>query len=325
MVMPLSAYPRVCGATKCRLLRRISQWGLSPRVRGNLSRSLSRPECEGPIPACAGQPDIAGLFLERFPAYPRVCGATRKILFIINSFVGLSPRVRGNRLRMEPIGRNPGPIPACAGQPKNLAAWASRKRAYPRVCGATTSISTCSSFRPGLSPRVRGNRSRARKTGNQIRPIPACAGQPAALLFAPSAVRAYPRVCGATQNRIGGKSHGWGLSPRVRGNRGTCRSPARGAGPIPACAGQPRLSGVCRLSERAYPRVCGATELTAPLTKCDVGLSPRVRGNRDAQLKAGLAVGPIPACAGQPNNAYRVDGVARAYPRVCGATTAPAP
>ena len=178
MVMPLSAYPRVCGATKCRLLRRISQWGLSPRVRGNLSRSLSRPECEGPIPACAGQPDIAGLFLERFPAYPRVCGATRKILFIINSFVGLSPRVRGNRLRMEPIGRNPGPIAACAGQPAAHGTHWAKSRAYPRVCGATEKSGGLGFSQAGLSPRVRGNHIDFYVLQLQAGPIPACAGQP---------------------------------------------------------------------------------------------------------------------------------------------------
>ena len=51
-----SVYPRVCGGTCKRLLRRVFCDGLSPRMRGN-PRSARRLECVGrSIPAYAGEP-----------------------------------------------------------------------------------------------------------------------------------------------------------------------------------------------------------------------------------------------------------------------------
>ena len=53
--------------------------------------------------------------------------------------MGLSPRVRGNRVMR--AGRLPaqGSIPACAGEPDTLIPAAVAKRVYPRVCGGTIS------------------------------------------------------------------------------------------------------------------------------------------------------------------------------------------
>ena len=51
------------------------------------------------------------------------------------------------------------------------------------------------------------------------------------------------------------------------------------------------------------------------------GLSPRVRGN---PLQMRLMVhnrGSIPACAGEPKNTARFDGMMPVYPRVCGGTS----
>ena len=52
------AYPRVCGATAGCTFRAASNRGLSPRVRGNRKKSPLRVGCGGPIPACAGQPQM---------------------------------------------------------------------------------------------------------------------------------------------------------------------------------------------------------------------------------------------------------------------------
>ena len=71
---------------------------------------------------------------------------------------------------------------------------------------------------------------------------------------------------------------------------------------------------------RAYPRVCGATVYALRDLFDDVGLSPRVRGNRARTLSSILPLGPIPACAGQPCKYRYFYSEHRAYPRVCGAT-----
>ena len=95
------------------------------------------------------------------------------------------------------------------------------------------------------------------------------------------------------------------------------------AGPIPACAGQPAKVGAGTTGGRAYPRVCGATDLDTQGNASFTGLSPRVRGNLAAGIPAAHPAGPIPACAGQPTKAALWAIVARAYPRVCGATVLP--
>ena len=51
--------------------------------------------------------------------------------------IGLSPRVRGNPLRMVPRGQSLGSIPACAGEPQSFFCLTAPHWVYPRVCGGT--------------------------------------------------------------------------------------------------------------------------------------------------------------------------------------------
>ena len=72
---------------------------------------------------------------------------------------------------------------------------------------------------------------------------------------------------------------------------------------------------------QVYPRVCGGTTNLTVVSRYSAGLSPRVRGNREATLLRPRAGGSIPACAGEPNDYHAIRAVARVYPRVCGGTT----
>ena len=51
-------------------------------------------------------------------------------------------------------------------------------RVYPRVCGGTSSGMAATLTKPGLSPRVRGNRISGWRGLDRPRSIPACAGEP---------------------------------------------------------------------------------------------------------------------------------------------------
>ena len=121
------------------------------------------------------------------------------------------------------------------------------------------------------------------------------------VVIAPGKSQVYPRVCGGTLDRSTVHRGAKGLSPRVRGNLGTCwliRSiPAcageppsfrstLASGSIPACAGEPNFSIRYPLLYGVYPRVCGGTR---------------------SRL--------IPACAGEPK-----EWLHTVYPRVCGGT-----
>ena len=172
---------------------------------------------------------------------------------------GLSPRVRGNLCASSAVKSASGPIPACAGQPTPRRPMAISSRAYPRVCGATIPMKTRRTPTDGLSPRVRGNPVAELHGDARVGPIPACAGQPFLFRSHAASLRAYPRVCGATQTNLLIHVAPLGLSPRVRGNPSVVCCAGAFMGPIPACAGQPKKFVTNSPAKRAYPRVCGAT------------------------------------------------------------------
>ena len=116
-----------------------------------------------------------------------------------------------------------------------------------------------------------------------------------------------------------------GLSPRVRGNRRTGPRRTRPPGSIPACAGEPRPPGAGWTPARVYPRVCGGTQGQGHGARGGVGLSPRVRGNRNRRAALVSGPGSIPACAGEPSIPGGGIGGPAVYPRVCGGTTLSVP
>ena len=91
--------------------------------------------------------------------------------------LGLSPRVRGNRMEMadgklslgsipacagEPFAEHGFHVgiqvyPACAGEPSNPLRPVRHRWVYPRVCGGTETMQGREALIEGLSPRVRGN------------------------------------------------------------------------------------------------------------------------------------------------------------------------
>ena len=73
--------------------------------------------------------------------------------------------------------------------------------------------------KPGLSPRVRGNRTAATTPSTAARSIPACAGEPLRAHPTGQAAEVYPRVCGGTREQHQRRLTARGLSPRVRGNQ----------------------------------------------------------------------------------------------------------
>ena len=112
-----TVYPRVCGGTGRTQSHSEQRYGLSPRVRGNLSNRTAVVVVAGSIPACAGEPSHL-----RWPhclswVYPRVCGGTGLAHNPASPCMGLSPRVRGNPRRVAVCPDCAGSIPACAGEP----------------------------------------------------------------------------------------------------------------------------------------------------------------------------------------------------------------
>ena len=191
------------------------------------------------IPACAGEPILAGILVNVKQVYPRVCGGTYPVMPAVPVPVGLSPRVQGNLVQGVGHSDNQRSIPACAGEPPHRQQQRHGAEVYPRVCGGTRRSIPDRIGAQGLSPRVRGNLTSTSPLSTWIRSIPACAGEPMMDGYIARKSTVYPRVCGGTlQVRTSGPS-GRGLSPRVRGNRRQYSPDALHRRSIPACAGEP--------------------------------------------------------------------------------------
>ena len=193
---------------------------------------------------------------------------------------GLSPRVRGNHINGYGWYLNLGSIPARAGEPKNCARQRIRLQVYPRACGGTADLPPEAMRADGLSPRVRGNRSRIgvyRFVGGSI---PARAGEPAGRRSRLVPLWVYPRACGGTGRGRDAVLRAPGLSPRVRGNQIHSGRAGGAVGSIPARAGEPSGPNRCRGPPPVYPRACGGTPTAIVALFAPRGLSPRVRGNR---------------------------------------------
>ena len=94
-------------------------------------------------------------------------------------------------------------------------------------------------------------------------------------------------------------------------------------GSIPAHAGKPLWLLQPPGLRRVYPRACGETSgnpIERPPRK---GLSPRMRGNRNADLLDVQGAGSIPAHAGKPRRRRGWRPWSRVYPRACGETPSP--
>ena len=112
-------YPRVYGGTQSRYWALSSASGLAPRVRGNLRRARALNGITGSIPACTGEPVRSGRWRTLTPVYPRVYGGTVRNRPTARAVRGLSPRVRGNRIKDECDLRPHWSIPACTGEPRS--------------------------------------------------------------------------------------------------------------------------------------------------------------------------------------------------------------
>ena len=272
-------YPRVCGGTRQVAGPNGTPAGLSPRVRGNPSGTGSGVRSQGSIPACAGEPPHRPRPERQRQVYPRVCGGTAADGKRSGNGRGLSPRVRGNHSVISSSAKILRSIPACAGEPPPTTPAASTKPVYPRVCGGTVRRRQAWTSMSGLSPRVRGNPHGSSPSSGRRGSIPACAGEPPALIGGGGDSQVYPRVCGGTYRGCPMRRLGIGLSPRVRGNRQGVNGGVQDGGSIPACAGEPPEGDVAVPAAGVYPRVCGGTCARRFSGGRFLGLSPRVRGN----------------------------------------------
>ena len=172
----------------------------------------------------------------------------------------------------------------------------------------------------GLSPRLRGNLVSSLWNGQRSRSIPAPAGEPHRQVSVSIHARVYPRACGGTEPAPRATLSGWGLSPRLRGNRTKLIPKITKLGSIPAPAGEPAGRWYERFGEPVYPRACGGTHAVRSCPPITNGLSPRLRGNPLAGISTSIPIRSIPAPAGEPPRLPCRCCQPGVYPRACGGT-----
>ena len=155
-----SVYPRVCGGNACAVPPSSVNWGLSPRVRGKLVFPGDPGLPVRSIPACAGETLKEQERILAARVYPRVCGGNDLNRLSHACTAGLSPRVRGKPSTGAVDMIILGSIPACAGETDPASHAGQSTGVYPRVCGGNSERTGTDPGRQGLSPRVRGKRSR---------------------------------------------------------------------------------------------------------------------------------------------------------------------
>ena len=197
---------------------------------------------------------------------------------------------------------------------------ASRTTVYPRAYGGTEYQEKRRIYDQGLSPRVRGNPPLGYLVAEQAGSIPARTGEPGCAEPWLAVSRVYPRAYGGTDLVEDAVVVCQGLSPRVRGNRAAHAMGRVMLGSIPACAGEPPLLIATTASSRVYPRAYGGTHGAGVGARCDVGLSPRVRGNHRRRLDHVGRTGSIPARTGEPSLHLQRARWSEVYPRAYGGT-----
>ena len=280
--------------------------GLSPRVRGIPAAGDVPLRPAGSIPACTGNPSPISAATLAIAVYPRVYGESTGLCERPEERRGLSPRVRGIRMR-------------CArGRRRRV-----KVRVYPRVYGESMRHGAEVLIDPGLSPRVRGIPSMSQPITSQPRSIPACTGNPGSPGRQTLYPRVYPRVYGESLRPSDQLPQLSGLSPRVRGIHRRYVRRSNYPGSIPACTGNPRRGVGAGRRRRVYPRVYGESVTEDRPRAKAAGLSPRVRGIPSGRPAPAGRARSIPACTGNPD-LRRVSFCFQAvYPRVYGESIVP--
>ncbi len=233
-------HPRSRGAAIEQVLRRPRRWGPSPLTRGSPVSLAGRGGDQGSIPAHAGQP--AGLHRRAGPArvHPRSRGAAVSSATQVAADQGPSPLTRGSQDLTGEFARARGSIPAHAGQPWTGPTKFVHRPVHPRSRGAAQPAAPDGGSYTGPSPLTRGSLSADSPAHGSGGSIPAHAGQPVTAFICTSTGRVHPRSRGAAGSGATAGYYRLGPSPLTRGSLWVSELQQRGAGSIPAHAGQPR-------------------------------------------------------------------------------------
>ena len=289
--------------------------GSSPLARG--TRALQRPRrtCQGLIPARAGNTSPPVPVVPGCRAHPRSRGEHLSPLSPLKRRPGSSPLARGTPLESLVYQSWLGLIPARAGN--TWRRWLRRFgfRAHPRSRGEHRVHRDSFSFMSGSSPLARGTQVIYHCFKLCLGLIPARAGNTPVYRRNFHPTGAHPRSRGEHSFLLLLLVSVQGSSPLARGT-----PPARGdrraaLGLIPARAGNTGGSARSSGGTGAHPRSRGEHDPNTATGLLPLGSSPLARGTLVDRDDDAIAVGLIPARAGNTYARRACPVAARAHPR----------
>ncbi len=209
-------------------------------------------------------------------------------------------------------------IPAPAGNICRHRQPPGRLPVHPRACGEH--LGAVSNGRPysGSSPRLRGTYLPERERGQDIRFIPAPAGNIDFLACYAGKVSVHPRACGEHSQSVSEPVIHCGSSPRLRGTCLRRGFPGRLFRFIPAPAGNISRGQNVICLPTVHPRACGEHPISHQRRLLLHGSSPRLRGTSLIALTGMTGTRFIPAPAGNIPPDYPRSKTHPVHPRACG-------
>ena len=275
--------------------------GPSPRVRGTPLPIVERGlETDGPSPRVRGTPLVTERPQHLITVHPRVCGEHFLSTKLQAHGAGPSPRVRGTRSQKH--------------------AMMVATSVHPRVCGEHGFSASQILNHGGPSPRVRGTHQAVVNGLEEVRSIPACAGNTALPLLVVKLRTVHPRVCGEHFGARFRREGGMRSIPACAGNTLVYRiSWETISGPSPRVRGT-LISAVLAWSlVPVHPRVCGEHHTHFCIPGHGTRSIPACAGNTLQALAVLQALArSIPACAGNTCRNHPARPELQVHPRVCG-------
>ncbi len=165
---------------------------------------------------------------------------------------------------------------------------------------------------------MRGTRTDARSPADEMRFIPAYAGNTRLRLLYACDIAVHPRVCGEHWVSQEGRNGFVGSSPRMRGTHEDAQNYRQQPRFIPAYAGNTSVYAGGLAGSAVHPRVCGEHNvLMTPMDK-HCGSSPRMRGTLPSLRRRAFPRRFIPAYAGNTPHRTAHPQCLSVHPRVCG-------
>ena len=272
--------------------------GSSPLARGTRVGLVRGPGDERFIPARAGNTQWRPPFRVRSTVHPRSRGEHWHQAALRRRPAGSSPLARGTR-RQAAL-RTPAMrfIPARAGNTSSSISTRRISTVHPRSRGEHGIGGERLRHHPGSSPLARGTRGLWITCENNVRFIPARAGNTRRARRRGVGWPVHPRSRGEHGHRAGGGGGGVGSSPLARGTRAPDRRGRAAQRFIPARAGNTRSPRPAVMPSAVHPRSRGEHASRSTTSARSAGSSPLARGTPHSRRAGRSRDRFIPARAG---------------------------